>query len=136
MANGLFAKFKQALLNMEHDLNTHGVRAVLVDTNDDDPVLATDDFLDDIASGARVAVSGDLASPTIVDGVFDAADFSWTSATGDPSEEITLYNHGMGGSDAARGLIATYDTGVTGLPVTPNGGNINVTVNVSGFFAL
>jgi hypothetical protein len=42
----------------------------------------------------------------------------------------------MGGSDAARGLICFFDTGVSGLPITPNGGNINVTVNASGVFTL
>jgi hypothetical protein len=33
-------------------------------------------------------------------------------------------------------MAAFYDTGLTGMPVTPNGGNINVTVNASGWFAL
>lgn len=135
MANALYPKFKQALLDKQHDLNTDGIRAILSDAADY-TYSSAHDFLDDVAAGARVATSSDLGSPTIVDGVFDTADFTWTTVTGDVSEQVILYNHGMGGSDAARGLIAFYDTGVTGLPITPNGGNINVTVHSSGWFAL
>jgi hypothetical protein len=135
MANALYNPFKQTVLGAAHDLDTHGVRAILIDSADY-TFSASHDFLDDVAGGARVATSGDLTSPTLTSGTFDTADFSWTSVTGDQSEAIILYNHGMGGSDAARGLIAFYDTSITGMPVTPNGGNINVTVNASGWFSL
>ena len=33
-------------------------------------------------------------------------------------------------------LIAYIDTGVTGLPVTPNGGDINITWDAAGIFTL
>ena len=134
MANALYPKFKQALLNKEHDLNTDDIRVVLSDAADY-TFNSTHDFLDDVPAGARVAVSSTLTSPTIVDGVFDTADFTFTSVTGDQSEQIILYNH-TGGSDAARGLIEFLDTGMTGMPVTPNGGDINVTIHSSGWFAL
>jgi hypothetical protein len=39
------------------------------------------------------------------------------------------------GNAATDALIAFIDTG-TGLPVTPNGGDITVTVNASGWFTL
>lgn len=138
MANALYNPFKQALLVSEsHDLNADSIRVVLADAADY-TYAATHDFLDDVAAGARVAVSGGLTSPTGTDGVFDTADFSFTAVTGDQSEDLILYNHdGNGaGADAARQLIAFYDTGMTGMPVTPNGGDINVTVNASGWFAL
>jgi hypothetical protein len=79
-----------------------------------------------------------LTSPTGTNGTFDTDDFTWSTVTGDQSEDIILYNHdGNGaGADNARQLIAFYDTGITGMPVTPNGGNINVTVNASGWFSL
>lgn len=137
MANALYPKFKQALLNKTHDLDTDSIRAILADAADY-TYSSAHDFLDDVAAGARVATSSGLGSPTIVDGVFDTADFSWTAVTGDQSEQIILYNHdGNGaGADAARQLVAFYDTSITGMPVTPNGGNINVTVHASGWFAL
>ncbi len=40
---------------------------------------------------------------------------------------------GVAGTSA---LIAWYDTGITGLPVTPNGGDITYTVHASGWFSL
>ena len=44
---------------------------------------------------------------------------------------IYFYN----GNVATDALIAYIDSG-TGLPVTPNGGDINVTVNASGWFTM
>lgn len=93
------------------------------------------DFLDDVPSGARVATSGNLGSKTIANGTFDSADFTWSSVTGDQSEQIIIYDD-TPGTEATKNLIAFYDTGITGMPVTPNGGNINVTVNASGWFSL
>lgn len=138
MANAFFNPFKQALLVSEsHDLDADSIRAILIDSADY-TFNAAHDFLDDVAGAARVAVSSGLGSPTGTNGTFDTADFSWSTVTGDQSEAIILYNHdGNGaGADSARQLIAFYDTGITGMPVTPNGGNINVTVNGSGWFSL
>lgn len=138
MANVLYPAFKEALLISEsHDLNADSIRAVLVDSADY-TYSSAHDFFDDVGGSARVATSSGLGSPTGTGGTFDTADFSWTSVTGDQSEAIVLYNHdGNGaGSDAARQLIAFYDTTITGMPVTPNGGDINVTVNASGWFSL
>lgn len=135
MANGLYAKAKQAFLDKGHDLNTDDIRVVLSDAADYSQNLSTHDFLDDVPAGARVAVSSTLGSPTITDGVFDTADFSWTLVSGDQSEQIIVYNH-TGGADSARGLLVFYDTGITGMPVTPSGGDINGTVHSSGWFAL
>jgi hypothetical protein len=33
-------------------------------------------------------------------------------------------------------LILWYDTGVTGLTLTPNGGDVTITLHASGLFAL
>lgn len=88
-----------------------------------------------VPAAAKVAVSPQLTSPTIVDGVFDTADFVWTAVTGDVSENIILWND-TPTTPTADPLLAFYDTGMTGMPVTPNTGNINVTVHASGWFAL
>jgi hypothetical protein len=134
MANALYPLYKQALLNKEHDMNTDSIKAILGDSADY-TYNAAHDFLDDILAAARVATSGALTSPTIVNGVFDTADFTWTAVTGDVSEFIALFND-TPATEATKGLVCFYDTGMTGMPVTPNGGNINVTVHTSGWFAL
>src|SRR6476661_4605722 len=133
MANALYPKFKQALLNKEHDLDSDAIKATLVDAADYTYSAAHTTYATDVAGAGKVAVSGALTSPTIVDGVFDTADFSWTAVTGDQSEDIILWND-TPTTPTADPLIAFYDTGMTGMPVTPNGGDINVTVNASGWF--
>lgn len=85
--------------------------------------LTKDDNLDDIPSGARVATSGNLASKTVTNGVADAADVTWSAVSGDPSELVVIYKDT--GVESTSRLIAYIDT-ATGLPVTPNGGDITV----------
>lgn len=86
----------------------------------------------DVPAAAKVAVSAALGTPTIALGVFDSDNFTFPAATGDPCEILILFND----THATKGLLAYYDTGVTGFPVTPNGGDINGTVNGSGWFSL
>jgi len=40
------------------------------------------------------------------------------------------------GANTTWRLVAYVDTGGTGLPVTPNGGNINLNWNASGIIGL
>ena len=140
MANALYGKFKEALLNKEHDLNTDVIMATLIDKADYDAAgtINTDTTYvagaNGVADAAKVAVTS-LTSPTIALGVFDSANFTWSAVTGDVSEAILLWNT-TPTTPTADPLIAWYDASVTGLPVTPNGGDINVTVNGSGWFAL
>ena len=133
MANALYPSFKAALLAGAVDLSSVNVKVVLVDLADY-TYSSAHDFLDDVAAGGRVATSANLASKTLTGGVFDSADPTFTAATGDQAEALILYVDT--GTAATSRLIAFYDTGVTGLPVTPNSGDINVTVNASGWFAL
>ena len=135
MANLLYPKFKQGLLNKEHDVDTDIIKATLVDTGAYTYAATHYAYGTDIPAGAKIAVSPQLTTPTIVDGVFDTADFTWTAVTGAQSEAIVLWNDTTT-TPTADALIALYDTGMTGMPVTPNGGNINVTVHASGWFAL
>jgi hypothetical protein len=125
--SAVYTPYKQKMLDSSApDLTTVNVKIVLVDGADYTIDLTNHDFLDDVPSGGRVATSGNLASKTITGGVFDAADLApaFTAATGDPSEYVVLYHDS--GSAATSTLLAIWDAG-TGLPVTPNGGDINVT---------
>lgn len=133
MANALYPKYKQALLNKEHDMDTDVIKATLIDSGAYTYAGTHASYSTDVPAGAKIAAMGaGLTLPTIVDGVFDTADFTWTAVSGAQSEAIIVYND----THATKGLCAFYDTGMTGMPVTPNGGNINVTVNASGWFAL
>lgn len=129
MASALYPSFKQLLLSGGIDLTSADIRAIIVDSADY-TYSAAHDFLDDVTAGGRVAVSSSLASKTVTGGVFDAADVTYTAVTGDSVEAIVLYKHT--GTDATSNLIAYID----GVSVTPNGGNIVVSWNASGIFAL
>lgn len=124
MANAIYGISRKKFLDAGLDLLTLNIKVVLVDTATYTVDIDVDDFLSDIPAGERVATSGNLASKTTTLGVFDAADVTFTSVTGDVSEALVIYNDT--GTDTTSELIAYIDTG-TGLPVTPNGGDITIT---------
>lgn len=134
MANALYPKWKEAIQQATANSSLSGnVKALLVDLADY-TYSASHEFLSDVAIAGRVASSGNLASKTFVDGLFDAADAAFTAVTGDVSEALIIYvDTGVVGTSR---LVAYFDTGVTGLPVTPNGGDINIQWNASGIFQL
>lgn len=144
MANSLFAAYKGvqlgdaaisgfSVVNWESD----DCRVVLIDTADDDPAVNTDQDLADIAGAARVATSGALGSKTaVLSGntlTMDAADITLTAVTGDQSEEILIYRHT--GTESTSLLIVSFDTFTSGMPITPNGGDISIQWNASGIFS-
>jgi hypothetical protein len=133
MANAIYPKFKEQALQGGVNLSSGNIKAVLVDLADY-TYSAAHEFLSDVAVAGRVATSGNLASKTFTNGTFDSADPSFTAVTGDVSEALILFID-TGTASTSR-LIAFYDTGVGGLPVAPNGGDINVNANASGWFSL
>ena len=119
--NALYDKGREGFLDGSIDWDTNDTRIILIDEADDTIDLAVDDNLDDRAAASRVATSGAMATKTATNGVADAADVTWTAVTGDPSESIDGYKHT--GTESTARLIFNIDT-ATGLPVTPNGGDI------------
>lgn len=139
MANAIYRKFLEYLLDAVvngtgGDLAAMDVRAILIDSADY-TFSQSHDFLDDVPAGARVAVTGTLAVASVTNGTLDVADGVWTAVTGDQSEAVLFYDHN-GGADSARRLMCFFDSSITGAPVTPSGGNINLIINASGVFAL
>ena len=123
MATGLYAKGREAFLKGSISWNSHNIKVALIDAGDYTVNLATHDFLDDVAGAAIVATSSNLASKTTTDGVADAADVTFTAVTGDPCEALIIYRDS--GSAATSELIAYIDN-YAGLPITPNGQDINL----------
>lgn len=123
MANALYDKGREGFLDGSIDWDTDDIRVILIDTDDYSVNIATHDNLDDIPTAARVATSGALTGKTVTDGVADADDVVFCSVSGDQSEALVIYQHT--GTESTSRLIAYIDT-ATGLPVTPNGGDITV----------
>lgn len=141
MANALYPKYKELLLNPGTlgttsgdavDMADDNIKIALVDLADY-TYNSAHDFYDDISAGV-VDTSANLGTKTVTNGLFDAADTAFAAASGDVSEAIIIYKDT--GTAGTSPLIAYFDTGVTGLPVTPNSGDINVTFNGSGIFQL
>ena len=125
MANALYDTGRNAFLTGDIDWVNDDIRVILVDAQDYTVDLSLHDFLDDIPAGARVATgSASLANKSATGGVADADDETLSSVSGDESEALVLYKHT--GTESTSQLIAYIDT-ATGLPVTPNGGDITIT---------
>lgn len=123
MANALYDLAREAFLGGDLDWDANTIKLYLIDAADYTKNLATDDFADDVPSGAKVATSSAFAGKTKTAGVADANDVTLTAVTGDLSEEIVIWQDS--GTQSSSRLIANIDT-ATGLPVTPNGGDITV----------
>lgn len=124
MATFLYDKGRNAFATKKINWVADDIRAIFVDAADYTVNQATDEFLQDIAVAARVAVSAaSIASKTASAGVCDAADHTINAVSGDQFEAIVLYLHT--GVESTAYLIAYIDN-YSGLPATPNGGNITV----------
>lgn len=132
MANAIYPKAKEKFLDALIDMPSDTIKIALIDT-----ALytysSTDEFYSS-ASAAQVGTPVTLASKTITNGVFDAADVTFTSVSGASVEALIIYKDT--GSAATSPLILYIDVAASGLPVTPNGNNIDVQFNASGIFAL
>ena len=134
MANALYAKWKEQLLQFtaNNNLSAGTVKVALVDTS-----VYTYNSADQFYSSVSSAVVGTpqtIGSKTFTNGVFDGADVTYTAVTGNSVEALVIYIDT--GTASTSPLVAYIDTSVTGLPVTPNGGDITVTWNGTGIFAL
>lgn len=143
MANGLFAVYRNNAVgsndftNVQPDADT--LRVGFVDYADDTPNLATDQDIADVAAAGRVPGTftswpalGTKTVGTVGTGVFDAADALFSGLTGDPVEAILVAKDT--GVEGTSILLALWDTGVTGLPFTPSGGDVTIAWAAGGLW--
>lgn len=123
MANTLYDLGRKKFLDGDIDWLNDTIKVVLIDTADY-TFSQSDEFFDDVAGAAIVGTAQTLGTKTSTAGVADAADVVFSAVSGDVCEALIIYKDT--GSAATSPLIAYIDT-ATGLPVTPNGGDINVT---------
>lgn len=120
MANGVYVSAKNLFLSAQLNWLTDSVKVCLVSA-DYIPNLATHDFLADVSG--IVATSSALQNKTVSAGIADADNITLSAVTG--SEVVALVVFQDTGSAATSNLIAYVDTG-TNLPVTPNGGPVEI----------
>lgn len=129
MANALYDKYRQADLSWSDaglsaaiDVATDTIKVALVSASYT-ANMSTDQFFSSV-SAAVVGTPVALTSKTDTAGVLDAGDETFSSVTGSVATQIVIYKDTGTGSTSP--LMARIDT-ATGLPATPNGGNITIT---------
>ena len=121
MANTLYDFARQRFLEAQINWMTDTIKVLLVDTGAYTPQTAVHQYLADIPISARIAGPVTLTSKTTTGGAADAADVTFTSVTGASIEALVLYKDT--GTESSSPLIIYIDSG-TGLPITPNTGDI------------
>lgn len=143
MANSLYTAYKQVVLGDNAvtgftvpNLETSDLRMILIDRADYTPSITANQDLVDIPAVSRIAVvalSGKSLVPAAGLVTLSANDGIFHTVSGDQAELIVIYNHT--GVESTSLLIAQFDTFASGMPVTPNGGDIEVDWNDSGIFS-
>lgn len=119
----IYDKFKRALARdqLGGDITTLDIKCALIDTATYTQ-SQTHEFLSDLTG--VVATSGNVPSVTVSEtGVIDCGNFTITGVSGDTVEAVVFYVDT--GTPATSRLITFID----GLTLTPDGGNVDVTVN-------
>lgn len=127
MANFIYDLGRKAFLEGSIAILTDNIKVALVQTGAGHYVAAqaTDQFLGVAIAGADIkARTANLTSKTSTAGVFNAANTVFTAvAAGAADGAIVIFKDT--GTDNTSPLIAYIDS-YAGLPVTPNGSDINV----------
>lgn len=124
MANTLYDFARQRFLEAQINWMTDTVKVILVDTGAYTPQTSVHQYLSDIPTSARIAGPVTLTAKATTGGAADAADCTFPTVSGASIEAIVIYADT--GTESTSPLIAYIDT-ATGLPITPNGGDIIVT---------
>lgn len=139
MADGFYVEFRNSILGAPThsaiDLDTDTIKVALRDEGVTAINLTTHVDLADIST-SLVGTAQTVASPTVgvvSAGTFDHANVTWTAVSGASVESLDYYkDSGVAGTSP---LICNIDS-ATGLPVTPNGGDITWTPDAAGVFQI
>jgi len=147
MANAVYPKYKTSILT-EADTNnglnvnttTNGPYVALIDSGTY-TYSATDQFYSSLSGiiGGGTPPVGRIATPTVCSvaaGVFDGDNVTFTAVTTPTSIEAFVIYRANSGANTTWRLVLFENSSVTGLPVTPNGGDITVSWNASGILLI
>jgi hypothetical protein len=133
MANALYPKTKAKLLRAQLDLQSVNMKAVLLDQATY-TYSAAHEFVSSLSG--IVARSGLLTGKAVnmTTGAFDSDDPTAQAVSGSNIYRVALIIDT--GSDATSPLVMFQDTGVTTVPFTPDGSDIRIVVDSTGWFIL
>jgi len=140
MANVIYNSFKRDIMNGAIDLDTDTIKVMLVTsayTPDQDAHTKRSDITNEVsgagysAGGSALANKAVTADNTDNEGVFDADDLSWASAT-ITARGAVLYK-ARGGAASADELLCFIDFG---SDIASTGGTFLITWNAEGIINL
>lgn len=107
------------------DFDTDNIDASLLDETDSGTITASVVDYDEVDT-ATVVATADVSVSSISGGVVTLTGaVTFSSVTGDAADYLSVWKNS--GSPATSPLAITWDSATTGLPVTPNGGDITAT---------
>lgn len=135
MASAIYNKAKESFLsqNPSIDMDTDTIKVALVNTSTDYTYSASHQYLSSVTTYSGTT-DQTLGSKTVTNGTFDAADSTFTSVAISGSKTVQALVIYKDTGNAATSPLIAYIDGFSA--VTPNGGNITITWNASGIFAL
>lgn len=135
MANAFYTKYKSKLIRDTDAVawTSNTIKAVLC-TASYTANIGSHEFLSDIPGGAQLA-SATVATVSETGGTtLVSAPSTFSTVTGSPGTQIVIYKDT--GTAGTSPLLILFDTFDGGMPVTPNGGSIELNFNIAGLFAL
>ena len=127
MANSLYVKGKEGLLEGLFDLTDNNLKIALV-KNAYTVDLSTHEFLSSISEDSVAATTSLLAGKTTASGIFDAENITVEDYGTSGFAYLVLYKDT--GVRATSRLLAYIDT-ATGLPIAASASPISITINWS-----
>lgn len=142
MANFLFDAYRSSMVGKTSDYSarvdadTDTLKTSFVDEGTATPAAANV-FVTTFSTALipAFASSVTLASPTagvVAAGTFDAADTTFTALSGASVEGIVIFKNVTVVGDSPN--LAYFNTGITGVPFTPSGGDVTIQWNASGIW--
>jgi hypothetical protein len=127
VANFIYGKAKQSLLNGEFNISSDSLKVLLV-TDSYVPNQNADQFVSNISSSYIKQRTSSLTNVTNILGVIDADDVLVASYSGLPFKALVIYKDS--GTDSTSRLLAYIDT-ATGIPFLGINAVTDITINWS-----
>lgn len=124
MANFVYGKAKQSILNGDINFITDQIKLIFVDSNYI-PDMSLDQYVSDISISAIKYRSNNLNNVTTALGILDADDVSISDYPGDACEALIIYKDT--GNDTTSSLIGYIDSSA-GLPFTGSSSTIPIII--------
>lgn len=124
MANAKYDKGREKFCTGNIDWMSDTIKAVMIDVAAYTVNISAHEFLSSVPSGARVGTPVALTNKSVTAGACNADPTVFSTVSGPSIEAVIIYKDT--GDEATSPLLAYMDTG-TGLPITPNSGDITLT---------